>query len=231
MKTIDDGNIRKFETGATRDTGANKNDYEGFLSPLVLEAFGDYMNENRLQTDGTLRDSDNWQKGIPKPVYMKSAFRHFFQWWKIHRGLPAVDEKGRAVDLKHAIGGLLFNVMGYLHESLKAPSKIFPDFPRCYRKDDTIFVLVTSDIGRSFDVPSDSWGECNWDWEEMQPGAWSGVDRPTFIGNIDAVAAGLPNDTDNWPRELRANGWPQGRRKLFVDEVKNSETKESPLNE
>jgi hypothetical protein len=106
--------IRKFDTGATRDLDASKLDYEGFLSPLVIERFAQYMHENRVMADGSLRDSDNWQKGIPPEAYAKSGFRHFFDWWKEHRGIPT-DE-----GLERACCGLLFNVMGYLHEHLKS---------------------------------------------------------------------------------------------------------------
>jgi hypothetical protein len=105
--------MREFDTGATRDTDENKLDYEGFLSPLVLERYAQYMNKNRIQADGKARASDNWQKGIPKDAYMKSAWRHFMEWWTRHRGLPnfCVEE---------AICALLFNAMGYLHEILKS---------------------------------------------------------------------------------------------------------------
>lgn len=102
--------MRQFETGATRDTDAGKIDFEGFLSPLALEAFGEYMNKNRVQADGNLRDSDNWQKGIPKEAYMKSAWRHFFSVWKHYR-----EEQDYTEDLC----ALLFNVQGLLHETLK----------------------------------------------------------------------------------------------------------------
>lgn len=105
--------MRTFETGATRDTEEGKNDYEGFLSPLVLEAFGDYMTKHRIQADGNLRDSDNWQKGIPKSAYMKSAWRHFLDLWKEHRGYSSRE------GIEEALGGLLFNIMGYWHELLK----------------------------------------------------------------------------------------------------------------
>ena len=105
---------RVFESGATRDTDAGKPDYEGFLSPLVIEAFGRYMSKNRLMKDGSIRDSDNWQKGIPLPAYAKSGWRHFMEWWKLHRGYEA------GVNVEEAICGLLFNSMGYLHEHLKA---------------------------------------------------------------------------------------------------------------
>lgn len=112
------GEIRKFDTGATRDTDQGKFDFEGFLSPLVIERFGEYMTKHRKQSDGSLRDSDNWQKGIPKDAYMKSGWRHFFDWWKEHRGL------GSKEGLEEALCALMFNVMGYLHEYLKLKKKI-----------------------------------------------------------------------------------------------------------
>jgi hypothetical protein len=106
--------IRKFETGATRDQDQTKPDYEGYFSPLVIERFGEYMTKHRVQSDGSLRDSDNWQKGIPFDAYMKSAFRHFHDWWMQHRGYRGKDL------LEEALCALLFNVSGYLHETLKA---------------------------------------------------------------------------------------------------------------
>ncbi len=105
--------MRKFTGGATRDTEEGKPDYEGFLSPLVMERFGEYMTKHRKLPDGSLRDSDNWQKGIPKDVYMKSAWRHFVAWWWEHRGHWTAD------GIEEALCGLLFNVQGYLHERLR----------------------------------------------------------------------------------------------------------------
>lgn len=110
---MDTGIIRQFETGATRDTAKDKHDPEGFISPLVTEAFCVYMHYNRLQQDGSLRASDNWQKGIPPEAYIKSGYRHFLDWWRFHRGLKI---HGNIV---WALCGLLFNVQGYLHELLK----------------------------------------------------------------------------------------------------------------
>jgi hypothetical protein len=117
-KTVaDDKVMRSFDTGATRDTAEGKLDYEGFLSPAVLKQFAKYMNMNRLQSDGLLRDSDNWQKGIPQDEYMKSGYRHFYEWWAGHRygDSPMIDRKPTMA----ALCGLLFNVMGYMHEELK----------------------------------------------------------------------------------------------------------------
>ncbi len=112
--------MRKFETGATRNDDSQKNDYEGFLSPLVIEAFGNYMTSHRKQADGTIRTSDNWQKGIPKDVYIKSMWRHFLDVWKLHRGYKVFSsEDGHEVNITEALCALLFNVQGNLHEELK----------------------------------------------------------------------------------------------------------------
>jgi hypothetical protein len=109
--------VREFATGATRDVCDEKLDYEGFLSPLVLERFARYMHEHRKTAEpGKLRDSDNWQKGMPRNVYIKSAWRHFVDWWREHRSLPSRE------GLENALCGLMFNVMGYLHEVLSRRS-------------------------------------------------------------------------------------------------------------
>lgn len=120
--------MRTFETGATRDLDVTKNDYEGFLSPLVIEAFGEYMTFNRNTAAG-VRDSDNWQKGIPLDAYIKSGWRHFLDWWKFHRGHP-INE-----GVVWALCGLLFNVQGYLHELLKKdPALLQAAVENAYRR-------------------------------------------------------------------------------------------------
>lgn len=106
--------MRKFASGATRDSEVDKFDYEGFLSPLALEAYAAYMHKHRKQADGSLRDSDNWQKGIPLDAYAKSEWRHHMDFWKCHRGLPAKD------DVVSSLCAIIFNCSGYLHEYLKA---------------------------------------------------------------------------------------------------------------
>ena len=122
-KVKDDGVIRQFATGATRDTSADKYDYEGFLSPLVIERYAEYMHSHRKQSDGSIRDSDNWQKGMPKQVYMKSAYRHFMDMWLIFRSNccppTRIRPEGEEVTMEDALCGLLFNIMGYLHVILQ----------------------------------------------------------------------------------------------------------------
>lgn len=114
------GAVRAFDSGATRDTDDGKLDYEGFLSPAVLKAFAQYMHTHRVQSDGSLRSADNWQKGMPREVYMSSMFRHFMDVWQAHRGLP--------IDVPHleALMALLFNVQGYAFELLRAQPDDFP---------------------------------------------------------------------------------------------------------
>jgi hypothetical protein len=105
--------MRVATTGATRNNDEDKYDYEGFISPLVIESFGRYMHKHRYQSDGKMRDSDNWQKGMELDWYMKSGWRHFFDWWKEHRGLESRE------GVEDALCGLLFNLQGYLHEFIK----------------------------------------------------------------------------------------------------------------
>ena len=104
------GDSRYFESGATRDAEEGKLDYEAFLSPVVLRRYAEYMHRHRFQSDGVIRDGDNWQKGMPKPAYMKSMWRHFMAVWSGHRA---------GTDIVEDLCALLFNVMGMLHEYLR----------------------------------------------------------------------------------------------------------------
>ncbi len=110
--------MRRFESGATRNSEEGKLDYEGFLSPLVLKRYAEYLNSHRELEDGTTRDSDNWQQGIPLSVYMKSMWRHFMDLWTLHRR-PQVPPEDDARPIEVACCAVLFNVSGYLHELLK----------------------------------------------------------------------------------------------------------------
>ena len=109
---------RYFPSGAYRDVDENKLDYEGFLSPAVVKRYAEYMHKNRRQSDGNMRDSDNWQRGIPKNQYMKSMWRHFMDVWSMHRG-PLRGNEYEPGDLEEALCAVIFNAMGYLHEELE----------------------------------------------------------------------------------------------------------------
>jgi len=109
--------MRHFgKQSGTRDDDKDKCDYEGFLSPIVIQAYGEYMHKHRIQADGEIRASDNWQKhfGVNHfAVCMKSLWRHFMDLWLEHRGFKSRD------GIKDALMGILFNTMAYLDKLLK----------------------------------------------------------------------------------------------------------------
>lgn len=107
--------MRQFETGATRNKEVDPDIY-GFTSPLALHAFAAYMHANRLQADGTMRDSDNWKKGIPQDSYIRSMRRHLQDLTLHWDGYPELARE----DMFAAACGLFFNVQGFIHEAVKA---------------------------------------------------------------------------------------------------------------
>lgn len=112
-------NVRVFETGATRSSSNNKPDYEGYMSPVVMAEYGKYMLKHQVQENGELRDSDNWQKGMPVDEYFKSGFRHWHKSWSKWRGYKMTDEKGKQVELRDELMAMKFNIDGIIHELYK----------------------------------------------------------------------------------------------------------------
>ncbi len=110
--------MRTFTTGATRDDDTHKVDYDGFVSIPALRAFGHYMRTHQVLADGTLRDSDNWRKGIPIEAYRKSMWRHFLD------VAETLGVEGRQPDAIEALCALLFNVQGALHELVKEKREV-----------------------------------------------------------------------------------------------------------
>ena len=115
------GGMRVFETGATRNAETYP-DYHGFFSPLSMHAYGEYMHTHRLQADGSLRDSDNWQRGMPVDSYVRSLVRHTHDVQLIHDGYEQL-ARGDVRDpdkLKAHLAAIIFNAQGMLHELVKA---------------------------------------------------------------------------------------------------------------
>lgn len=110
--------IREFETGATRSDDTDRYDPEGYLSPLAIERFSEYMLKHQYQADGTLRDSDNWTKGMPLASFMKGMWRHMLHLWLRHRGFTPKDPKA-GKDIQEDLCAIMFNAMGYLHMVLR----------------------------------------------------------------------------------------------------------------
>ena len=106
--------MRKFDTGATRDTAEGKLNYRRFFSSKVLKRRAEYMEKHRYQADGQVRDPDNWKKGIPLEAYADSTWRHHWELW-------ALLEEGKTAgeEVEEAICALMFNLEGYLYEILK----------------------------------------------------------------------------------------------------------------
>jgi hypothetical protein len=107
---------REFSTGSNRNSDEGKLDYEGFLSPIVVQKFGEYMHKHRKLEDGTLRDSDNWQKLFGDDHYsvcMKSMWRHFHDLWMEHRGYRSRE------GIEDAMMGIMFNVNAYAFKYYK----------------------------------------------------------------------------------------------------------------
>lgn len=117
-KGQDTGDLRTFGTGATRDTAQDKLDFEASLSPMVLLRYVQYMDKNKQQSDGSMREGDNWQKGIPKDQYIKSLARHMMDLRLLHRNVYG----GTSTDVEEILCALIFNSMGYLFEVMMEKS-------------------------------------------------------------------------------------------------------------
>jgi len=129
--------MRKFDSGATRDTDIDKPNYVKALSPIVIDCYVEYIGKHRKQADGSLRNWDNWKQGMPIDVYVEGEDRHHRAVWKLHQGFPAYDNHG-PVTMKDSLCGVIFNAMGHLHELLKAEEQKQPEIkgfcPKCREK-------------------------------------------------------------------------------------------------
>lgn len=115
-ETVDDGTLRTFPSGATRDSAAGKLEPWGFTSALVEKRFSEYMHQHRIQSDGSLRDSDNWKKGFELDSYYHSMSRHVLDFRLLWEGYA---KESRTDDLVDALCGILFNTQGLIHELMK----------------------------------------------------------------------------------------------------------------
>ena len=116
------GTIRTFDTGATRDTAVGKLSYVKALSPIVLRRYVQYLDAHRKQPDGSMRDFDNWKKGIPEETYLDGLGRHFIAVWLLAQGFPAEDNHG-PVNLESTLCAIIFGASGWLHELLEKELK------------------------------------------------------------------------------------------------------------
>jgi hypothetical protein len=109
--------MRKFETGATRDTEDGKIVPSGFLSAAARLRFCTYMHKHRVQADGSLRDADNWKKGIPQRAYFESLVRHVLDLELFVEGDFSVYPREQHT-LDDVLCSIIFNAQGLLHERM-----------------------------------------------------------------------------------------------------------------
>jgi len=108
--------IRKFKTGANRDTLEGKLAYTKFLSPIVLKTFAEYMDKHTILANGERREPDNWQHLFGEEhegVCMESLGRHFMDLWLEHDGYQSRE------GIEDALCGIMFNAMAYLYKLKK----------------------------------------------------------------------------------------------------------------
>jgi len=119
-KGIKASEMRNFDAGATRNKCEHKFDYDGFNASICDYSYAEYMHKHRFQADGTMRDGDNWQKGIPVEVYRKSMFRHMQDLRRYLDGQEVLDpDTDDPVDCIELLNAIEFNVKGMKYELLK----------------------------------------------------------------------------------------------------------------
>jgi len=110
--------ITSYETGATRSKRTHKFDYTGFTSPLAINIFANYMHKHRLQSDGKLRDSDNWKKGIPNKDCLESLDRHVRSIIAISQGIKCINaDDGEEETMEDVLCAARFNIDCILHNT------------------------------------------------------------------------------------------------------------------
>lgn len=117
MNKVPNIQVRKFDTGATRDTSEGKLEYARFNSPLVMKRYAEYMDLHRKQSDGNLREPDNWMNLFGdkhEDVCLDSLFRHLMDVWLINKGFPNEARE----DIESALCAILFNTNAYLFKVL-----------------------------------------------------------------------------------------------------------------
>ena len=109
---------RTFATGATRDSNKDKLAYDQGLSVQVLQTYMAYLSKHRVMKDGSLRDWNNWKRGISVEAYRESLMRHTIDAIRKSHGLPLREES----DLRDLLCAVIFNASGWLFELLVAES-------------------------------------------------------------------------------------------------------------
>jgi hypothetical protein len=111
----DDGTLRTFPGGATRDTADGKPVPWRYGSALADKRYGEYMLGKQVQTDGKTRAGDNWKNGFGLEVLADSLSRHVTD-LRLH--LEGFADEATEQDIETVLCAIRFNTDGYLHELL-----------------------------------------------------------------------------------------------------------------
>lgn len=104
-KRVNNKMIRKFKTGAIRDSEDSKEDYIETISWTAFKRYAQYMTSKKSKYG-----SGNFKKGIPIESYERSLVRH------IQKYLANKYEGGKEEKEEGHIEAIIFNAMGILHE-------------------------------------------------------------------------------------------------------------------
>lgn len=107
--------VREFATGATRSPNADKLEYSRFFDSRVMKRLAEYMNRHRTQSNGAIREPDNWKAGIPLASYTESLHRHYQDVWLWSQGY----ESEMTENIEESLMAILFNSHGLMFELLK----------------------------------------------------------------------------------------------------------------
>lgn len=97
--------IRKFESGAVRDSEAKKEDYIETISWTAFKRYAEFMTGKKNRYG-----SGNFKKGIPIDAYERSLIRH------ITKYLINKFENGSLEKEEDHLCSMLFNIFGIIHE-------------------------------------------------------------------------------------------------------------------
>ena len=104
--------VRKFETGAIRDSDADKEDYTETISWTAFRRYAQYMT-GKKQKYG----AGNFKKGIPVESYEQSLLRH------VQKYMVNKYENGTVETEEDHLSAMVFNIFGIMHEEAQPKSK------------------------------------------------------------------------------------------------------------
>ena len=97
--------IRKFETGAIRDSEIEKEDYIETISWTAFKRYAQYMTGKKAKYG-----AGNFKKGIPIESYERSLVRH------LQKYLENKHEDGVVEVGEDHLSAMIFNIFGIMHE-------------------------------------------------------------------------------------------------------------------